>query len=283
MGKKILGKILITVLVLFLGVCYYSFIEVHPQKGWGYFPKYKIISRDTVLVKIKDAELPQIKDSTYFVRSEKGRYCYNYKPEHAISEWVAYRLARNELEGEKIKRSTRFKVDSTVRVRGWRTATDADYYRSSFNRGHLVPSSDRIMNKDENTATFNYSNVAPQHARFNSGVWLMVESKVKEWAYAYAEAYIIVGAIVDKDFKYIGENKVAIPTHFYKCVALRYNGVWHGVGFVIPNEKDVSDDFTRYRMSINKVEKIVGKDLFPNIEKVGGSKFERKVSAIFFI
>lgn len=279
MGKKIVGRngrLILFVVALILGVCYYSFVEEHPQKGWGYMPKYKIVSTDTICTNIFDGELPEIKDSTYFVRNEKGRYAFNYAPDYGISQWVAYKLTRRDLIGEKVKRSTRFRPDSVVTARGWHSASDADYYRSSYNRGHLVPSSDRNMNKIENQATFNYANVAPQHGRLNSGVWLMVESKVKEWAYAYNEVYVVAGSIVDNDFKYIGENRVAIPTHFYKCVVLKYNGEWYGVGFVIPNEKDVSDDYTRYRMTINKVEKIIKKDLFPNIEKKAGGKFERK-------
>lgn len=279
MGKKIKQKHnrqLLFVVALLIGVCYYSFIETHPQKGWDYKPQYKAIAANSAYSDIKDGELPEIKDSTYFVRNTKGRYAFHYEPKHAISQWVAYKLTRNDLKGEKVKRSNKFRPDSVVVARGWHTATDADYYRSSYNRGHLVPSSDRNRTKIENVATFNYANVAPQHGRLNSGVWLMVESKVKEWAYAYNEVYVVAGSIVAEDTKYIGENKVAIPTHFYKCVALCYEGKWYGIGFVIPNEKDVSDDYTRYETTINKVEKLIGKDLFPNIEKIAGGKFERK-------
>lgn len=270
------------VVAIAVGVCYYSFIEEHPQKGWGYFPKFRVIVSDTSSLNIHDGELPMIKDSTYFIRSEKGRYAMNYSPSHGSSEWVAYRLMRSDLKGEKVKRTTKFRPDSTVIARGWHSATDSDYYRSSYNRGHLVPSSDRIKNKTENVATFSYANVAPQHPRLNSGVWLMIESKVKEWAYAYNEVYIVAGSIIEDDSTYIGTNKITIPTHFYKCVALKYNGEWYGVGFVTPNEADVSDDYTRYRMSINKVEKIIKRDLFPNIEKIAGEKFERKVSTNTF-
>lgn len=264
-----------------MGVCYYFFIEEHPQKGWGYYPKYKVINSDTVLTNIRDGELPKIKDSTYFIRNNVGRYALNYMVDCAIPEWIAYKLTRKDLIGEKVKRSSKFYRDSVVLARGWKTATDADYYRSTYNRGHLVPSSDRIMSREENRATFSYANVAPQHARFNSGVWLMVESKVKECAYAYNEVYVVAGSVVDKDYSYIGENKIAIPTHFYKCVVFYYDGKWHGVGFVIPNTKDVSDDYNRYRMPINKVEKFVRKDLFPNIEKEVGSSFERRASGLF--
>lgn len=275
-------KLGIIVVAIALGVCYYSFIEEHPQKGWGYFPKYRVVVTDTMCLSVHDGELPKMKDSSCFVRSEKGRYAFNYSTTHGSAEWVAYRLTRSDLTGEKVKRTTKFRPDSTVVARGWHTATDADYYRSSYNRGHLVPSSDRIKTKTENVATFSYANVAPQHARLNSGVWLMIESKVKEWAYAYNEIYVVAGSIVADDSKYIGANKIAIPTHFYKCVVLRYEGEWYGIGFITPNEADVSDDYTRYRMPINKVEKIIGKDLFPNIEKIAGSKFERKVSTKTF-
>lgn len=273
-----LRSLLHIVIVATLSLCYYFFVETHPVNALDYSAKYTVVEDSSYYCRIYDAELPRLKDSSYFVRSDIGRYAFYYSPKHGISKWVAYRLTRSDVMCNKVKRSTSFKKDPVVLSFGWLSPDDKDYYRSSYNKGHLLPSSDRLASKEENKATFSYANVAPQRSRLNSGVWLMIETKIKELAVAYNEVFITVGTIVPKEYQYIGENSIAIPTHFYKCIAFRNNGKWYGYGFIVPNSDDVSNDFNEYIFSINKVEKLTKMDFFPHIEKKTKDKFEKTIN-----
>ena len=274
-GSKSRNRLYI-VLAFILSLCYYFFIEEHPVDPLDYELKFEIIDTTSVHCGINDAELPNIEDSSLYIRSYDGRYSFYYSPEYGVAHWVAYRLTREDVLGAKVKRSSRFKPNEIIISKKWKYAINDDYYRSTYNRGHLVPSSDRLRSKVENKTTFSFANIAPQKAKFNSGVWLMIEHKIKELAVAYGELFIVVGTIVDENYNYIGVNKIAIPSHFYKCVAFRDKGEWCGVGFIIPNIDNVSDNYKDYICKINRVEKVIDLDLFPHIEKITGSEFEQK-------
>lgn len=266
-----------------IALFYYFLVEEHPVKALDYRPQYSILADSSYYCNIVDAELPYFSDSSSYIISHIGRYSYYYMPEYGISSWVAYRLTRKDLIGEKVKRTYGFRRDKVVISRKWKAPSSSDYYRSFYNKGHLIPSSDRQLSKAENRETFIYSNATPQHPRFNSGVWLMIETKVKEWAFKYNELFVITGTIVDEDYGYIGGNKIAIPLFYYKCVAFRVNDEWYGAGFLVPNSEKLSNKYKKYLYSINEIEEIVGFDIFPHIEEVSGGKYERKLVKKLFI
>lgn len=275
--RIISGKLIFSLITLILGVYYYSEIEEKPVNSWEYKSNYEILVASPPRYPILHGELAVISDSTYFVRSQAGRYSFMYSPAKGYSDWVAYRLTRDNVKTKGTTRSDKFYVDEYVTARGWRTATTDDYYRSSFDRGHLLPSADRDDTKSENEATFSLANVAPQYAGLNRGVWLMLEEKVREWAYSYGDIYVIVGVVAGRSDKIIGKNKIPVPESFFKCIATKYDGRWCSVGYVIPNESNPSKILSDYRMSVDKVERIVGIDFFPHIEKVADADFERVV------
>lgn len=276
-SKKSGLKLIFSLVILALGLYYYNNIEEKPVNAWEYKTNYEILVKTPPKTPIIHGELPAIDDSSYFVRSEVGRYAFMYSPTKGYSDWVSYRLTRDNIKTKGTKRTDKFYVDSYVEAKGWRTATTDDYYRSSFDRGHLLPSADRDDSKEENEATFSLANVAPQYAGLNRGVWLLLEEKVREWAYAYGDVYVVVGSVMGKSDKIIGKNKIPVPESFFKCVATKYNGKWCSVGYIIPNESNPSKILNDYRMSVDQVEKRIGLDLFPNIEKIADKNFESKI------
>ena len=95
-----------------------------------------------------DIELPKIKDSTYFVRNNEGRFSYLYSPKDKQSSWVAYRLTKKDIDNPRKKRENNFQPDNVVIKNGWKSASKKDYYKTAYDRGHLLPSADRNENKN---------------------------------------------------------------------------------------------------------------------------------------
>ena len=90
-------------------------------------------------------------------------YSLSYSEEHEQAEWVHYKLNANMLKGV-VPRRDSFKSDKSVSTG---SAVLADYKRSGYDRGHLVPAGDMKLSKKSMSETFYLSNIAPQYASFN--------------------------------------------------------------------------------------------------------------------
>lgn len=227
---------------------------------------------------INNIALPEIIDSTYFIRNNRGRFSYYYSPKDKQAKWVSYALTKNDITGRKTKRTNDFRVDSQIKKQKWNTATSSDYYKSSFDRGHLLPSADRNKSTIENSETFLYSNIAPQKSSLNRNSWRYLEEQIRKWAEKHDTLYIVTGGVLeDKKMGYIGKNKVTVPHRFYKVILGVKNNQYNAIGFIMPNSSIIKHNFMTYAMSVNQVEKITKIDFFDNLPE----KIERKVERYF--
>jgi endonuclease G len=131
-----------------------------------------------------------------------------------------------------VKRSNSFKADKQVNQG---SASLADYKKSGFDRGHLVPAADMSFNTTAMKESFLMSNMAPQRASFNRGIWKQLESKVRNWTITYDSLVVISGCLTNEIDTTIGINTVAVPASFYKII---YDvNTMNAIAFVIPNIK----------------------------------------------
>lgn len=214
----------------------------------------------------KSLELPYIADSTYIIYCEEGRYTCLYSPQDKQSLWVAYLLTAEDVEESTVKRSDNFRPSPYVLRKSWRTAERNDYKGSSFDRGHLLPSKDRTRDYHENNSTFYFSNISPQRARLNRGSWMYLENYVRQVAKRYGFVYVTVGCVFDRsDERYIGENRVTVPSFFFKVLLTVVDGKYASVGFVMPNTDSVENNYLSYAVTVNEVEEMTGIDFFTHL------------------
>mmetsp|Transcript_12513 Transcript_12513/g.14599 ORF Transcript_12513/g.14599 Transcript_12513/m.14599 type:complete len:176 (-) Transcript_12513:879-1406(-) len=92
-------------------------------------------------------------------------------------------------------------------------------------------------------SSFILSNICPQHPWLNRNYWSWFESFIRQLVLnsIFEEVHVVTGPLfLPNDegwvkYKVIGNNNVAVPTHFYKIVvAQKANEVFQG-GFLIPN------------------------------------------------
>ena len=184
-------------------------------------------------------------------------YSFMYNEIYEQSDWVAYELLESELELN-YKRTNKF-LEDTLIVTG--TANNLDYKYSGYDKGHLAPAADMTWNEQAMMESFYFSNISPQLASFNRGIWKKLEINVRNWAVKYDHIYIATGPICEDSEKTIGENKVFIPTHFYKTVLVFNDTLKQSIGFVFPHEKCNGDIFD-YAVSVDSVEIITGEDFY---------------------
>ncbi len=143
------------------------------------------------------------------------------------------------------------------------TACHGDYTNSGYSRGHMAPAADMKWSEQAMLESFYLSNICPQIAELNGGVWEKLENRVRALA-SESNVYVCCGPIMSPTPQRIGGNKVAVPTNFFKVLCMQRNSKWQAIGFVFPNSACKGSMFN-YAMSVDEVEKLTGHDFFYNI------------------
>jgi endonuclease G len=183
-----------------------------------------------------------------------------YDEAHEQARWVAYELTQAETNSEE-ERSNHFIPDPAISTN---TASDEDYARSGYDRGHLAPAGDMGWSKASMQESFYYSNMSPQVPAFNRGIWKKLESCVRNWASEHESIYVVTGPILTDGLTTIGPNKVSVPAYYYKVIVDINKPEMHGIGFIMANEASKSP-LSDFAVTIDSVEKVTGLDFFHSI------------------
>ena len=171
-------------------------------------------------------EIPKlkVKRKEQVIRHEG--YTVSYNSDYRIANWVAYELTDKEAVSKKAERSNKFVADPEVKGA---MATNGDYHRSGYDRGHQVPSGSRNANDGMNEQTFYFANMTVQNSDLNQTVWMELENMEREYALECDTLYVVTGPILDVDgdggiarIEDNAGNKVAVPEAYFK-VLLSYD------------------------------------------------------------
>jgi endonuclease G len=206
------------------------------------------------------------KDNYLFV---KDQYAMSYNSDHKTPNWVSWQLDSDWLGNS--GRSGPFVPDPTLPA-GFGKATPQDYTNSGYDRGHNCPSGVRTRSHEDNEATFNMSEIAPQTPDNNRGPWEKLENYSRELAGQGKELYIISGNEGSKGT--IG-NGVNVPETWFKViVALPEKGMTakditadtQVIAVEMPNETGIRrDDWKKYTTTIGDIEKHTGYHFLDNV------------------
>jgi endonuclease G len=171
-----------------------------------------------------------------------------------IPVWTSYVLTPEHALGC-VPRSNAFAPDQSL-SKGQR-AELADYAKSGFDIGHIVPNADTSYSDLTEKESFLLSNMAPQIANLNRGSWKAAESSVRGWVTQRKHPYVIyIGSLYGPNDKTIGLNKVVVPHAFYK---ITIDAVTNEVaGFLFPHAGGLGKDLTLVRAPISQIEQESG-------------------------
>lgn len=202
-------------------------------------------------------------------------YTTSYNSNWLIPNWVAYELTSREVAGTYPRPKKQFEPDPMVKGR---SAEHRDYTNSGYSRGHMAPAADMKWSEQAMLESFYLSNICPQIAELNGGVWEKLENRVRKLA-SESNVYVCCGPIVGSSPKRIGENKVAVPAKFFKVLCMQRKGKWQAIGFVMPNSA-IKGSMFDYAVTVDEVERLTGHDFFHNlpddIETLIESQFKQK-------
>lgn len=175
---------------------------------------------------------------------------------------------------------------------------DSDYTGTGFDRGHMKPAEDSPTQEAMDESHL-LSNVAPQYPDLNRQPWRTLEAAVNDLVQATGgKASIITGNLYldargkplpPEALQTLGANarRIALPTHQFKTVLLELpNGNLSMFAYLVPNLKDAPTkkaDVTPFleasRTSVDRIEELLGQDLYAQLPASIQAKLEADTSA----
>ena len=206
-------------------------------------------------------EIPQLKAKRKEQIIRHEGYTVSYNSDYRIANWVAYELTASEAKSQKTERSNKFVPDPKVKGA---TATNEDYTRTGYDRGHLAPAGDMKWSAKAMRESFYLSNICPQKPKLNRGIWKELEEQCRLWAMDNGKLLIATGPVITDDMKRLGKNRVAVPNAFYKVICYHTGKEYKGIAFLFEN-RDYENALKTMAIPIDSVERVTGIDFFPSI------------------
>ncbi|MDZ7962905.1 MAG: DNA/RNA non-specific endonuclease [Aulosira sp. DedQUE10] len=212
----------------------------------------------------------------------KNQYALSYNQSKGTANWASWQLNFSWLGNA--ERQDNFRPDNTL-PSGWVRVTPSMYSGSGYDRGHIVPSADRSLTVEDNSATFLMTNMMPQTPDNNRNTWGNLEDYCRELVSLGKELYIVAGPSGSQSEPLKG--KVTIPKSTWKIVVVLdspgslINGITADTRVIavnIPNEQEINNDWRTYKVTVDELEKLTGYDFLssvsPNIQSVIESKVD---------
>ena len=203
----------------------------------------------------------------------RPQYTLSYNASRGTPNWVAYEMDGTRQIGSE-DRCNCFTADPLLPAS--KQIFTSDYTSGGYDRGHMVRSADRTAANVDNATTFYLTNIVPQTADQNQGVWAQFENALGDSARGGRAVYVITGPLYSrsKGLTFLKDSgKVAIPDSTWKVALIGpRNG---GLPFVRGDVDDWSDLDGLTVMAVN----------MPNISGIRNdpwSKYLTTVDAIEF-
>lgn len=202
-----------------------------------------------------------------------AHYMLSYHETYEQAEWVAYALDKSHLTYDDRERPY-FIEDPGVKSKSadWR-----NYRGSGYERGHLCPAGDRRFSEAAYNETFYTSNISPQKADFNAGIWNRLEQQVRSWGKRYGRVYVITGGILETGLAVIGDEEVAIPGAYYKIVARGDTGNPAILAFLIPH-RETAASLDQFLVSVDSLEARTNINFFKALPEAIQTRVEERIS-----
>lgn len=218
------------------------------------------VSKSTPAIDFKELDKVTVSKELPSIVKEYEGFTVDFNPKNKTPNYVAWVLLGNETEGA-IGRSNKFWTDTELDG----CPDTRDYSRSGYDRGHMCPAGEQKWSDEAMHHSFVMVNICPQKHELNTGAWKTLEDKERVWAKRDSAIVIVAGPIYDStDKETIGQNKVRVPSAFFKVLLAPYTTPMRAIGFVYPNMK-CEGNMASYAVTVDDVEKMTGFDFFASL------------------
>lgn len=149
-----------------------------------------------------------------------------------------------------LKRKDNFKPDPQAVAE---TNLAADYVKSGYDRGHVMPAADNLCQTPQiQDECFYFSNMLAQTHRLNAGDWKSLEVATRNWAQLAPEIRVWAGGI--GEIKKIGSTSV--PAQCYKVILIGGTDKWYA--YLFNNDESKPDGYENNAVDKSIIEKLTG-------------------------
>jgi len=142
-----------------------------------------------------------------------------------------------------------------------------EYTKCGYDRGHMVPNY-AIATRygmDERKKTFLMSNIAPQTAALNRGVWRDVEHRIADlWTARYGEIWVIVGC-VSSGGETISGTSIDVPTAYYQLIIAQEGMDVRSLAVLFGRDVGWNEWAARNIVTVDELEQVTGLDFYPEL------------------
>jgi endonuclease G len=210
---------------------------------------------------------------------ERPQFVLSYNNSKKIPNWVSWHLSPKWLGDS--GRVGVFHPDEEL-PGGFNVVAPADYSHTGFDKGHMCPSGDRTVTKEDNDAVFTMIDMVPQSPDNNRKTWEHLESYCRTLVSQDKDLYIIcgpagMGGTGSSGFRNTisSVRKITVPSSTWKVVMVLPRGGGLGdvnkrtrtIAVIVPNQQGIDPDWKQFRHSVREVEELTGLDFFSNVPK----------------
>ena len=179
-------------------------------------------------------------------------YVTEYDAVAKIPQWGVYTLTPDQTLGC-IARSNAFAADQSIKD----GATPQDYAGTGYDKGHNIPDGDQSYIAYTELESFLMTNMTPQLPGLNRGIWKLLESSVRAWAYERGHNIVVyTGPIYDVTTdKKIGKG-IDVPHAYFKIVI--DTTTKETLAYVFPQQENLGNDLTKFQVTVADAEKQSG-------------------------
>ena len=230
----------------------------------------------------------QLKDYKYISHyfSDNGKqvrsYSMLYDTQLKMAYWVAYPLC-NYYTAKNVKRTNAWAYDPSLSSEEQATMKRG---LAGFDRGHQIPSADRLVTREANEQTFYYTNMTPQIGRgMNQHIWQKLETAVRGWSSNIDTLYVVTGAMPttpeNTTISYTQDNdgkQIAVPKYYFKalCRINRATGEAQTIAFKLDNRAYPNgESYMNHTLSVAELERMTGFVFFPMIREQDKQAYDK--------
>jgi endonuclease G len=197
---------------------------------------------------------------TYAAKPGDQEICHkNYAVIHSCAAKapvaVFEHLTPAAIQGE-FKRKDDFRPDPLVTPNCSAALSDYATVGRTHDRGHMAPAGNNTQSAEIMSESFFLSNMVPQVANNNRGIWKQAETYERQWALTpNTDFYIISGGIFDAGHPVTGKG-LGIPTRLYKIVYEKKSK--KVTAYLMPNAALPVADLPKYQTTVPVIEQATG-------------------------
>jgi endonuclease G len=222
----------------------------------------------------------------------RRQYALAYNNGRGTAAWVSWHLGAEWLGS--VERCDCFTPDSALPT-GFFVAQTWDYSGTGFDRGHLCPSGDRLLNDADNAATFLLTNIMPQAPQLNQGVWADLEDYARSLVASGHELYIVAGGRGSGGTGAFGGTTtdlagggITVPSHYWKVLLVLPADDGDDLARITPDTRLIAVDIPNtqaasalpwgsYRTTVDAIEATTGLNLLDRIPAAVQQELEAAV------